>query len=106
MAFRVGQKVVCITNYHKACQMYGVDPYPRQGRIYTIRDIDARGSNGVGLRLEEIHSAPMLHILNGKPVVCETAFVATGFRPVVERKTDISTFTALLKPNKRERVAD
>jgi hypothetical protein len=51
------------------------------------------------LWLDEIKN-PVLRYTDGD--VGEIPFAAFRFRPVVERKTDISIFTAMLKPSKVE----
>lgn len=96
MAFRVGQKVVCVEAWSRYGLGRGDEIGPTQDSIYTIREI------GVGLhptcpdelhvRLDEIVN-PVIEYKCGK---YEVAFRATRFRPVVERKTDISVFTAML----------
>jgi hypothetical protein len=84
MAFHVGQKVVCVDDTDQPAA-----PYVVRGRIYTISDMH-EPRDGLGLYLEEV------------PCV-ETddywgSFKAERFRPIIERKTDISIFTAMLKP--------
>lgn len=95
--FRVGQKVVCID----ASERKGPGKYtvlPVQGRVYTVRGISAWqwncGFSGVGLYLEEIHRPPTPQ--------GEAPWGCWRFRPVVERKTDISIFKALLTPSKEK----
>lgn len=91
---RVRQKVVCVS-----APWERVRPtpwiYPDLNSVYVVREI-IPWSNGRGAscRLIEIRNDP----------VCgyEPSFDVVFFRPVVERKTDISVFTALLTPNKRE----
>jgi hypothetical protein len=85
--FRVGQKVVCINNRNL---VYAVAPV--LGRIYTIRIIQGKvlkPHRGVGIILDEIVNG--LHS-NGR----EYGYYSDRFRPVVERKTDISVFTEML----------
>lgn len=80
MAFHVGQKVVCVDDDD------GSSALIKKGRIYTISAI-------VGGYLEfcerDTWSA------NGYK-----GWYAWRFRPVVEPKTDISIFTAMLTPKK------
>jgi hypothetical protein len=84
MNFRVGQPVICI-DASPGC-------YPLRlvkGERYTIKSKTPEG--GVHL-LEEAHGNPL-------------GFNPCRFRPAVERKTDISVFTAMLTPQKsKERV--
>lgn len=70
MAFRVGQKVVCI---------HPVNNF-RENEIYTVMGIDA-----VYLHIDSL--------IGNRPIV---GFFSWRFRPVVERKTDISIFTKML----------
>jgi hypothetical protein len=76
MTFRVGQKVVCVND---SCQ-YWTRPWIRKGHVYTVSHF---ADNGVHL----VESP-------GKP----RGFFSWRFRPAVERKTDISIFTKMLKP--------
>ena len=83
--FRVGQKVVCLDDE-------GSDGDLSRGRVYTITKINgdvlysARAKSfSVGLELLEAHPSQGFH-----------DFAASRFRPVVERKTDISIFKAML----------
>lgn len=88
MNFRVGQKVVCISD-DWFCQHPIV--FPIKGRIYTVRGKNLEPHNAVspvGLYLVEI--------VNTVFGARENAFDAEGFRPLVEKKTDISIFTHML----------
>jgi hypothetical protein len=93
--FRIGQKVVCIAgplHYNPK-----VINKPVIGRVYTVRGICAGDhiwtdkAHGVGILLEELIND--LHVASGE----EYGFYAKRFRPVVEKKTDISAFQRLLK---------
>lgn len=97
MTFRVGQKVVFVddTPTQSECGpgSYWLPNWPVLGQVYTIRafvDDDA-------VFLEEVRN-PVREFLHG---VSEGSFYCWRFRPVQERKTDISIFTAMLTPNKR-----
>ena len=77
--FRVGQPVECVDasgNWHLT-----------QGAIYTIIGI-LPGDFG---QCDGLHLAEAGHTFG-------TAFYSTRFRPIVERKTDISVFERLLNP--------
>lgn len=95
MAFHVGQKVTLkndepwIRDANEIC--------PAFGEVYTIHEIIACSESaiGFGLGLVEIRNTP--HDYEGLGFR-ETVFPAEEFRPVVERKTDISIFTAMLTP--------
>lgn len=94
MSFHVGQKIECIKlTFNPA---WRGKRRPVVGRIYTVRDVGVRHQGGVdceGVWLDEIINP--LH-----PSGHEYGFFAACFRPVVERKTDISIFTAMLTPKK------
>ncbi len=94
MAFYLGQKVVCVDDV--AFEADGVQRLFAD-RVYTVReylpDYDALNRRYYPderscLRLFEIQGR------NGKTP--DVPYAAARFRPVVERKTDISVFTALL----------
>jgi hypothetical protein len=87
--FRVGQKVVCVDA--SACRNLG-DLMPVEGEIYTVRglsepDID---DTPYGVLLCEIRSGGTHR--NGN----ERGWMPSRFRPVVERKTSIALFHAIL----------
>lgn len=89
MAFRVGQKVVCV-------QEGPIFPEPgergvRKGEVYTVRGL-IQAPEGPGMYVEEIRN-PVMYCTMG---TCERAFPIGWFRPTVERKTDISVFTRML----------
>lgn len=90
MTFRVGQKVVCVRGpiyFTKAPHDVCV------GKIYTVRELRLSRRNEPGILVDEIHNP--IHPKIGR----EYGFIAARFRPVVERKTDISVFTAMLNPS-------
>ena len=90
MAFRVGQKVVCVN----AANIFAPGSAPLvEDAIYTVRSIERR-SGGEGVALVEIIGEPWDG--GGFP---EVMFHTHRFRPVVERKTDISIFTKMLTPS-------
>jgi len=96
MTFRVGQKVVCV-NSEKFRNMdlnLSGGLFPKKGMIYTVRGFSIGGH----VLLDEIVELPHLW-LEGYG---EGGWLVWRFRPVVERKTDISIFTAMLKPSKVE----
>src|SRR5258706_185581 len=93
--FHVGQRVECIGSINMADVMYK-EATPLKGAIYMVRGIDACHSDGyVGLWLEEIFNEKRRYA-NGFQ---ECSFDQRGFRPIIERKTDISIFIALLNPS-------
>lgn len=87
MAFYVGQKVVCVDD--SKWSYGGPWDYPRKGSVYTVDGSAKHWSGGHGILIREIKN-----VYCGKP----QPFLASRFRPVVEKKTDISIFTALLNP--------
>lgn len=104
MAFYVGQKVVFLGFINarvpgKNC--HGWEQFPQAEQVYTVRSVSAFPvTGGVMLRLEEVVNAPSPYIGG----IYEIGFAAERFRPVVERKTDISIFKAMLNPSD-ERVS-
>lgn len=89
MAFHVGQKVVCICDPVPQPDC----PYPifKKGEIYTVA------------LLEEEYGYVFITVRELHPRVTGEA---SGFRPVVERETDISVFKAMLNksPANKETV--
>ena len=94
MTFRVWQKVVCISQNPKWGEFPNVI-FPQIDAVYTIRDIGPSYHSkckGLAVRLLEIR--------NSDTDMGEPNFFAFRFRPLVERKTDISIFTRMLTPKK------
>ena len=88
-AFHVGQKVVCIRGATRSSMTRG-NWAPKTGGVYTVRGI-YNGPERVDLNFEEyVHHE--FHDCGA-----EYGWDASRFRPVVERKTDISIFTDMLK---------
>lgn len=89
--FRVGQRVVCIKAFAGFEISRAADSgvtLPVKDSVYTIREFDAEDSNYI--RLTEISNP------NDPDDGLEPSFWVDFFRPVVERKTDISIFTDIL----------
>ena len=87
MTFHVGQKVVCIDASQSDGREWMAD-VPKEGAVYTVRGIIAiydpvLDEAVTALQLEEIANFP----------AWEGSYAAHRFRPIVEKKTDIS-FTA------------
>lgn len=98
MSFHIGQRVVCINDQMDGGATRWKDAtYPVFGQIYTVRGM-AVLPGGLILRLEEI-ICPTFGRDNE-----EAGFGADHFRPVIERKTDISVFQRMLNPNMREHI--
>lgn len=97
MTFRVGQKVVCIVSewvvVERAVPQLCFPPLPTRGNIYTVSGFAPpikHEPNECWIFLRELPN----HI----------SWAARAFRPIVERKTDISIFTRMLTPNSKEKV--
>lgn len=92
MAFYVGQKVVCVDA--SPCR-HRLRHSLTHGAIYVIAGFDTEDPSITNLHLE------------GDEVVFQPGWDAPvgwspdRFRPVVERKTDISIFKAMLNPAKK-----
>jgi hypothetical protein len=86
MTFRVGQKVVCVDeSTHDRGGWHPLSGIPQVGEIYTVTALGThRGMPAVRLR----------EIRNGAH---DGYYRAKRFRPAVERKTDISVFTEILR---------
>lgn len=92
--FRAGQRVVYWNEDGLAGHFYGTEILPTVGKVYTIRELLEIKGHPL-LRLVEIRNEPMDYRYG----VFECAFNRRRFRPVVERKTDISIFKKMLNPN-------
>lgn len=93
--FYVGQKVVCIVDATAWRHGRG-EIKPQKGSIYTVRTImpSFRFRGEATIMLVEIVNKPREYAEG----FVECSFRAIRFRPVVERKTDISIFQKLLDP--------
>lgn len=88
MTFRIGQKVVCIDDGSRAGHIWGGDLLYRN-KIYTVTGF-WRCEDGLGLILREAKN----HEEFGQ------SYDARRFRPAVDRPTDISVFTEILRTTK------
>lgn len=77
--FHVGQKVVCVD---ASAAKDGYVPPVNEGAVYTVADVEASDPSDLGITLFEV----TLPIRRGYGPFWK----ASRFRPVVERKTDIS----------------
>lgn len=79
-----GQRVVCIYSKWKCEFGLPTAPSPRKSAIYTIADILTHPTrpNEIGFNLVEIGGVYW--------------YSSRGFRPIIERKTDISVFQKML----------
>jgi hypothetical protein len=103
MAFYVGQKVCRLRELPASVQMavaqkrFEGGNVPEPGGIYTIRAIRQGTQDGVTLLLlKELDNSHML--VEGR----EPGFDSRNFRPIVERKTSIAIFKAMLNPSRQE----
>lgn len=97
MTFRVGQKVAFVGGTPDGRESPTIPCRLKIGSVYTIREIEAAyipGFGVAGIRVEE-EVYPTVW-WNGREF--EPAHLACHFRPIVERKTDISIFTKMLTP--------
>ena len=87
MTFRIGQKVACVSEFEARDE-----PWPQLGRIYTVEAL-TMGATEAGLRLVEV------------PTINPYGWKRSRFRPAVDRKTDISIFTNMLKKAVKTAIA-
>lgn len=90
--FRVGQKVVCVDASSRQGYSWH-DDAPIEGAVYTV------SGNFVGA-----DGTPIIHLIelrrSAEAVFWygpETGYRASRFRPIVDRKTDISVFQEILR---------
>ena len=103
MTFRVGQKVVCVDDDWSRHPEWGrLQQRPVLNGIYTVRSVSPHWheGGGTGLLLVEVRN-PEIDWSDGD--TCECRFPSRRFRPIVERKTDISELKALLVPGAKIR---
>lgn len=93
--FRVGQKVVCVDASSHPGMCWGDGEAPEQGRIYTISkgNFISPHNGELLVQLAEISRHPTTMMFWG-----HLGYGIFRFRPLVERKTDISILKALLVP--------
>lgn len=99
--FYVGQRVVCVDDSlcqsNKELTYYGDLDGLTKGEIYTVRNTDIDPFDNLPIiRVFEIKRGNGLEY--EQPF--ELGFLASRFRPIVERDTDISIFKKMLKPEK------
>ncbi len=94
MTFRLGQKVVCIddawTLHTGKPAQAGFGFLPQKGLVYTIADVITQFVECAYVRLHEAS--------------WDEIYEASAFRPLIERKTDIATFTQILRRESAPRV--
>lgn len=98
MTFRVGQKVVCIS---EGCEFgYNDEIVPQKGQIYTVREVlpAIHYPGELVIRLVEIVNRPRQY----RDSFTECSFRAVRFRSIVEKKTDISFAHEILREHTKK----
>lgn len=91
--FRIGQKVVCVDASNSPGRRW-LEDAPTVGEVYTVTRYFLRLGKPC-VHLAEIERSAAAKRIMGMNV----GYWAFRFRPVVERKTDISIFQAMLTPS-------
>lgn len=82
--FKVGQRVVCVNSSIRGPQFYHTTPLT-EGRVYIVsRDTFLNYLGNEAIELVGMDNRPL-------------GYRSIRFRPVVDRKTDISIFTEILR---------
>ena len=104
--FRVGQKVVCVETWTPGSNYSpNIVNGPVEGGVYTVREVGYLHPwypDLVVVLLLELDNSGGKWTFRGAPYEWEPPFAARRFRPVVDRKTDISLFRAMLTPSKQK----
>lgn len=97
--FHVGQKIECVSiarnrdaQYRYAAAYGHKLVFPKVGEVFIVRDADIHANGTPVIRLFEIVNPSIPY----KNFTGEVWMASEHFRAVVERKTDISVFTAML----------
>ena len=104
MGFQVGQRVVCVDADPRGFSEQSLDGLRERG-IYHVRWCGiyalhhAPGVSVLMVRLTEIIRAPCFC---PQPNGVDMPYLSSRFRPLTERKTDISVFRRLLKPQRED----
>lgn len=98
---KAGQKVECIAKGDWSNSTRSIMPWanvPKPGGTYTIREVYVDpATKEIGIRLVEVVNAPIT--TDGySSILMEVGWCWYEFRPLTERKTDISVFTKILEP--------
>lgn len=98
--WHVGMKVVAVGGAQDGPRQIKNAPadaqIPKLGCVYTIRQMNM-WPDGLTILLEELDNS---HLIARGFGIIEPGFNAAKFRPVQNRKTDISIFTQMLNPSK------
>jgi hypothetical protein len=106
MAFRVGQKVVCVNagdidGVPQANGFWDEGEEIVEGQVYTIHSTFLHACGERLVRLVEVRRTPFSISCHG-----HDGYAAERFRPVVDRKTDISFAHEILRKASRKQEAD
>lgn len=93
--FHVGQKVVCVDASNSPGCTWGPRERPVEDAIYTVSEVGISEIGNPAIKLMELPRDQKEW----------TWFRSNRFRPVVERKTDISVFTKILNDVKKRKRA-
>lgn len=104
--FYTGQKVVCVDDGHEDAFIRWYDGTKIvKGQTYTVRNTGTTVFGTPGIRLMEVELTGVNGYNTGLPFK-DNLYKQSRFRPLVERKTDISVFTALLNPANHKELVD
>ncbi len=98
--FQIGQKVVCVDVSIKKRGRIPVTQHIKKNGIYTIRAV---GRDTVYFESEE-QMVWLQEVRRSNYTHEDAPFHAARFRPLVEKKTDISIFKKMLIPSANELV--
>jgi hypothetical protein len=91
-SWHVGMKVVCVDDEWRDFSVVNFPCPLVAGAVYTIRSIQL--TDGIYYGSRKLLTVCLNEVRNPY----EAGFAAPRFRPVQTRKTDISIFTAMLRP--------
>lgn len=98
---RIGQRVVLVRDFDPGVRAQapidGIN-LPIKGEVYTVRALHSDYGYPIVLLVEVVNP---LRFYGDIFDFTEQGFDPDRFRPVVERKTDISIFKAMLNPSKQ-----
>lgn len=96
MVFYVGQKVVCVDAGESKFSCTPTPTFLTEGAVYEIESIAPAPNGFPGFAVQ---------LVGIRDETKRWGFASYRFRPVVERKTSIEVFTAMLNPaQQKERV--
>lgn len=98
MTFHVGQKVVCVDASNTPGARWHGGEAPAEGHVYTVMGVRVSRKGVQVLQLREIERCEAVKAWVARNIGEFAGYDARRFRPVVERKTDISVFKAMLNP--------